>query len=67
MAAGPARMKLYQGAEQRLLDDGAWVTLYHYASRALIRPGCEGARALAAVHRPRVPRAPARSALEQAP
>jgi oligopeptide transport system substrate-binding protein len=39
MAAGPARMKLYQDAEQRLLDDGAWVTLYHYASRALIRPG----------------------------
>jgi len=32
-------MKLYQDAEQRLLDDGAWVTLYHYASRALIRPG----------------------------
>ena len=42
MAAGPARMKLYQGAEQRLLDDGAWVTLYHYASRALIRPGVKG-------------------------
>jgi len=39
MAAGPARMKLYQDAEQQLLDDGAWVTLYHYASRALIRPG----------------------------
>ena len=35
-------MKLYQGAEQRLLDDGAWVTLYHYASRALIRPGVKG-------------------------
>jgi len=28
--------------EQRLLDDGAWVTLYHYASRALIRPGVKG-------------------------
>ena len=42
MTAGPARMKLYQGAEQRLLDDGAWVTLYHYASRALIRPGVKG-------------------------
>jgi peptide/nickel transport system substrate-binding protein/oligopeptide transport system substrate-binding protein len=38
MPAGPARTKLYQTAEQRLLDDGAWITLYHYASRALIRP-----------------------------
>ena len=34
MPAGPARFKVYQGAEQRLLDDGAWITLYHYASRA---------------------------------
>jgi len=42
MAAGPARMKLYQDAEQRLLDDGAWITLYHYASRALIRPNVKG-------------------------
>jgi peptide/nickel transport system substrate-binding protein/oligopeptide transport system substrate-binding protein len=42
MPAGPARMKLYQSAEQRLLEDGAWVTLYHYASRALIRPGVKG-------------------------
>ncbi len=42
MPAGPQRMKLYQGAEQRLLDDGAWITLYHYASRALIRPSVKG-------------------------
>lgn len=42
MPAGPARMKLYQDAEQRLLDDGAWITLYHYASRALIRPSVKG-------------------------
>jgi GAF domain-containing protein len=42
MPAGPARMKLYQSAEQRLLDDGAWITLYHYASRALIRPSVKG-------------------------
>src|SRR5581483_10206913 len=42
MAAGAARMKLYQEAEQRLLDEGAWITLYHYASRALIRPGVKG-------------------------
>jgi peptide/nickel transport system substrate-binding protein/oligopeptide transport system substrate-binding protein len=37
MPAGPARTKIYQDAEQRLLDDGLWITLYHYASRALIR------------------------------
>ncbi len=42
MPAGPARFKLYQTAEQRLLDDGVWITLYHYASRALIRPGVKG-------------------------
>jgi peptide/nickel transport system substrate-binding protein/oligopeptide transport system substrate-binding protein len=42
MPAGPARVKLYQTAEQRLLDDGVWITLYHYASRALIRPGVKG-------------------------
>jgi oligopeptide transport system substrate-binding protein len=42
MPSGPARAKLYQTAEQRLLDDGAWVTLYHYASRALIRPNVKG-------------------------
>lgn len=42
MPAGPPRIKLYQSAEQRLLDDGAWITLYHYASRALIRPSVKG-------------------------
>ena len=42
MPAGPARFKVYQGAELRLLDDGAWITLYHYASRALIRPTVKG-------------------------
>jgi len=42
MPAGPARMKLYQDAEQRLLDEGLWITLYHYASRALIRPNVKG-------------------------
>jgi peptide/nickel transport system substrate-binding protein/oligopeptide transport system substrate-binding protein len=42
MPDGPARAKLYQTAEQRLLDDGAWITLYHYASRALIRPNVKG-------------------------
>ena len=42
MPAGPARTRLYQDAEQRLLDDGLWITLYHYASRALIRPSVKG-------------------------
>ncbi|HEY7040052.1 MAG TPA: ABC transporter substrate-binding protein [Methylomirabilota bacterium] len=42
MPAGPARTKIYQDAEQRLLDDGLWITLYHYASRALIRPSVKG-------------------------
>ena len=42
MPAGLPRIKLYQSAEQRLLDDGAWITLYHYASRALIRPSVKG-------------------------
>jgi peptide/nickel transport system substrate-binding protein/oligopeptide transport system substrate-binding protein len=42
MPAGPARFEVYQGAEQRLLDDAAWITLYHYASRALIRPAVKG-------------------------
>ena len=42
MPAGPARTKIYQDAEQRLLDDGLWITLYHYASRALIRPTVKG-------------------------
>jgi peptide/nickel transport system substrate-binding protein len=42
MPAGPARTRIYQNAEQRLLDDGLWITLYHYASRALIRPSVKG-------------------------
>jgi peptide/nickel transport system substrate-binding protein/oligopeptide transport system substrate-binding protein len=42
MPAGPARTKIYQDAEQRLLDDGLWITLYHYASRALIRSTVKG-------------------------
>jgi len=42
MAAGPARLKRYQEVEQRLLDDGVWITLYHYSSRALVRPSVKG-------------------------
>jgi oligopeptide transport system substrate-binding protein len=42
MANGPARYALYRDAEQRILDDAVWVSLYHYASRALIRPSVKG-------------------------
>ena len=38
MPAGPARSSCYQDAEQRMIDDGVWVSLYHYASRRSIRP-----------------------------
>jgi peptide/nickel transport system substrate-binding protein/oligopeptide transport system substrate-binding protein len=39
---GAPRMKRYQDAEQVILDDAAWISLYHYASRALIRPHVKG-------------------------
>ncbi len=42
MLAGPARLGRYQDVEQRILDDAVWVTLYHYSSRALIRPSVRG-------------------------
>jgi peptide/nickel transport system substrate-binding protein/oligopeptide transport system substrate-binding protein len=42
MPAGPARLARYQAVEQRILDDAVWVTLYHYSSRALIRPTVHG-------------------------
>lgn len=42
MAPGPARFKRYQEAEQMVLDDAAWVSLYHYSSRALIKPYVKG-------------------------
>lgn len=42
MAAGPLRFKRYQEAEQVILADAVWVTLYHYSSRALIRPHVKG-------------------------
>ena len=41
-APGGARVKVYQEAEQMILDDAAWVSLYHYASRALIKPYVKG-------------------------
>jgi len=42
LAPGAARVKRYQEAEQIILDDAAWVSLYHYASRALIKPHVKG-------------------------
>lgn len=42
LAPGPARVKRYAEAEQLILDDAAWVSLYHYASRALIKPYVKG-------------------------
>jgi peptide/nickel transport system substrate-binding protein/oligopeptide transport system substrate-binding protein len=42
MAAGRARDARYHQAEQIVLDDAAWVSLYHYASRALIKPYVKG-------------------------
>lgn len=42
MAPGRARDQRYHEAEQIVLDDAAWVSLYHYASRALIKPHVKG-------------------------
>lgn len=42
MPPGPGRFKKYAEAEQLIIADAAWVSLYHYASRALIRPGING-------------------------
>jgi ABC-type transport system substrate-binding protein len=42
MPAGPARFARYREVEQRLLDEAVWITLYHYSSRALVRPSVKG-------------------------
>src|SRR5690554_2867926 len=42
MASGPARMQRYQDAEQMILDEAVWISLYHYASRGLIKPYVKG-------------------------
>ncbi len=42
MAPVPARFKRYQEAEQIVLNDAVWVSLYHYTSRALIKPYVKG-------------------------
>ncbi len=42
MAPGPDRFRRYQEAEQLVLDDAAWISLFHYTSRALIKPYVKG-------------------------
>jgi len=42
MAPGPDRFRRYQEAEQLVLDDAAWISFYHYTSRALIKPYVKG-------------------------
>jgi oligopeptide transport system substrate-binding protein len=42
MAPGPDRFRRYQEAEQVVLDDAVWISLYHYTSRALIKPYVKG-------------------------
>ncbi|MBI3635485.1 MAG: ABC transporter substrate-binding protein [Candidatus Rokubacteria bacterium] len=42
MPSGPERWRRYHEVEQTLVDDAVWVSLYHYASRALIRPAIRG-------------------------
>jgi len=42
MAAGAGRDSRYHEVEQMIIDDAAWVSLYHYASRALVKPYVKG-------------------------
>lgn len=42
MMPGPARDGRYHEAEQIIIDDAAWISLYHYSSRALIKPYVKG-------------------------
>ncbi|HEU5321199.1 MAG TPA: ABC transporter substrate-binding protein, partial [Methylomirabilota bacterium] len=42
MPAGPARDARYRQAEQTILDEAVWISLYHYTSRALIKPYVRG-------------------------
>jgi len=42
MAPGRPRDARYHEAEQIVIDDAAWVSLYHYSSRALIKPYVKG-------------------------
>jgi peptide/nickel transport system substrate-binding protein/oligopeptide transport system substrate-binding protein len=42
LAPGAARMKRYQDAERIILEDAVWISLYHYASRSLIKSHVKG-------------------------
>ncbi len=42
MPGGPARFKKYAEAEQIVLHEAVWIPLYHYTSRALIKPYVRG-------------------------
>src|SRR5262245_144731 len=42
MSPGRPRDARYHEAEQIIVDDAVWVSLYHYASRALIKPYVKG-------------------------
>ncbi|MGH7278094.1 MAG: ABC transporter substrate-binding protein, partial [Candidatus Rokuibacteriota bacterium] len=40
--SSPARYARYAEAEQTIIDEAVWVSLYHYTSRALIKPSVKG-------------------------
>lgn len=42
MPSGAERWARYHEAEQAILDDAVWISLYHYASRALVKPYVRG-------------------------
>ena len=42
MTSGPARFGRYHQAEQTIVDDAAWISLYHYSSRALVKRHVKG-------------------------
>jgi len=42
MAPGPPRFARYQQAEQIIIDEAVWISLYHYSSRALIKRHVKG-------------------------
>lgn len=42
MPLGSTRDALYHEVEQLIIDDAVWVSLYHYSSRALIKPYVKG-------------------------
>jgi len=42
MPSSASRDARYHEAEQMIIDDAVWVSLYHYASRALIKPYVKG-------------------------